>query len=157
MTDLPLYNCHKQVRAARISKIEGFSDGDAYLQFNWEGQEGINAVHVSREYMRKHEPKWGGYYIRYKDGYESYSPAEAFEEGYSLDEGLTLHFAAEAEEAESRAPRVTLGDIVDYVRKQAAKNIPVNRACMESHSFVPVAGRDSFYFCTCCGDTRTIE
>ena len=28
----------------------------------------------------------GGYYVRYPDGYESWSPAEAFEEGYTLVE-----------------------------------------------------------------------
>ena len=32
--------------------------------------------------MAKHEA--GGYYVRYPDGYESWSPAEAFEEGYTL-------------------------------------------------------------------------
>ena len=39
---------------------------------------------VSREYLFKHKPIAGGYYVRYKDGYESFSPALAFEEGYAL-------------------------------------------------------------------------
>ncbi|MNQ66914.1 hypothetical protein D3C85_814160 [compost metagenome] len=29
----------------------------------------------------KHEPNVGGYFVLYKDGYASYSPAEPFEEG----------------------------------------------------------------------------
>ena len=33
-------------------------------------------------YLDKHEPQAGGYYVRYADGYESWSPAEAFENGY---------------------------------------------------------------------------
>ena len=38
---------------------------------------------VDAAYVRKHQPKVGGYYVAYKDGYKSFSPAEAFEEGYS--------------------------------------------------------------------------
>jgi hypothetical protein len=33
--------------------------------------------------MIKHAPQVGGYYVRYPDGYESWSPAKAFEEGYT--------------------------------------------------------------------------
>lgn len=40
------------------------------------------SVVVSEEYMNKHEPYVGGYFVRYNDGYESFSPAEAFEGGY---------------------------------------------------------------------------
>ena len=32
--------------------------------------------------MDRHKPKAGGYYVVYDDGYKSYSPAKAFEEGY---------------------------------------------------------------------------
>lgn len=39
---------------------------------------------VSNAYFNHFTPEIGGYYIRYKDGYESYSPAKAFEEGYSV-------------------------------------------------------------------------
>ena len=34
-------------------------------------------------FVQKHNPQSGGYYVRYEDGYESYSPAEAFESGYT--------------------------------------------------------------------------
>jgi hypothetical protein len=34
--------------------------------------------------MHKHKPQVGGYYVLYKDGYASFSPASAFEEGYDL-------------------------------------------------------------------------
>ena len=37
---------------------------------------------VFKEFMDKHSPQVGGYYVVYKDGYKSYSPAQAFEEGY---------------------------------------------------------------------------
>jgi hypothetical protein len=44
---------------------------------------GIPEVCVSDEYASKHNPDAGGYYVRYADGYESFSPAQAFEEGYT--------------------------------------------------------------------------
>ena len=39
---------------------------------------------VNKSFMDKNQPQEGGYYVKYKGGYESYSPAKAFEEGYSL-------------------------------------------------------------------------
>lgn len=45
--------------------------------------EGYAEFPVSREYMMKHNPQPGGYYVVYDDGYKSYSPAKAFEEGYT--------------------------------------------------------------------------
>jgi hypothetical protein len=41
-------------------------------------------VLVSKEYNDKHAPEIGGYYVLYDDGYESWSPAAAFESGYTL-------------------------------------------------------------------------
>lgn len=73
--EIPLYNCKKQVRAFKIESIEEVIDGA-----NITG-EGL-MVHVSTEYIIKHTPEAGGYYVRYVDGYESFSPAKAFEEGY---------------------------------------------------------------------------
>ena len=39
---------------------------------------------VSRQYAVKHDPRAGGYFVVYEDGYESWSPAGVFEAGYSL-------------------------------------------------------------------------
>ena len=39
---------------------------------------------VTTEYMNKHNPQPGGYYVVYTDDYKSFSPAEAFEGGYTL-------------------------------------------------------------------------
>lgn len=46
-------------------------------------EEGFAAFPVSRRYMIKHNPQVGGYYVVYADGYKSWSPAQAFEEGYT--------------------------------------------------------------------------
>ena len=39
---------------------------------------------VDADYIDRHKPAVGGYYVVYKDGYKSFSPAEAFEQGYTL-------------------------------------------------------------------------
>lgn len=75
---LPRYRCHKVVEAALIGKI---TLGPTILHLET-GQTGAT-VKVSVEYLRKHQPEVGGYYVRYEDGYESYSPAAAFEAGYT--------------------------------------------------------------------------
>jgi hypothetical protein len=46
-------------------------------------EEGYAPIPVSFEYLRKHNPQVGGYYVVYADGYKSWSPAQAFEEGYT--------------------------------------------------------------------------
>ena len=73
---LQKYESHKTVRAFKTSEIRRTLRG-VILQSS-EGHE----VEVSKSYLDKHDPKVGGYYVRYEDGYESWSPAEAFEDGY---------------------------------------------------------------------------
>lgn len=75
MEQLPLYQCHKKVRAAKIAAV----DEDRLIL---EGLFGV--VRVGTDYRARHRPLAGGYYVIYADSYESYSPAEAFESGYSL-------------------------------------------------------------------------
>jgi beta-phosphoglucomutase-like phosphatase (HAD superfamily) len=38
---------------------------------------------VTAEWYLKHKPQPDGYLVRYEDGYERFSPAKAFEEGYT--------------------------------------------------------------------------
>ncbi len=80
--NLPRWKCHKEVCAAKITGIAcGRHDGKgpgATLLF-----EGDDEICVSEDYMAKHDPEEGGYYVRYDDGYESFSPAAAFESGYT--------------------------------------------------------------------------
>ncbi len=37
---------------------------------------------VPKEWAERHKPEPGGWYVVYTDGYASYSPAKAFEDGY---------------------------------------------------------------------------
>jgi len=76
---LPKWHSHKVVKAAQIVAINGFSDEFCSLVFNYP----ILPITVSQEYMKKHDPQIGGYYVLYEDGYQSWSPAVAFEDGYT--------------------------------------------------------------------------
>ncbi|HVI92099.1 MAG TPA: hypothetical protein VM659_27665, partial [Dongiaceae bacterium] len=40
-------------------------------------------IAIDAGYVRKHKPVEGGYLVVYEDGYRSFSPAEAFEGGYT--------------------------------------------------------------------------
>ena len=79
--EMPRYKCHKEVWALKIAGISPTeSDGRAELH---PAEDGYAPFHVGADYLQKHTPEVGGYYVVYADGYKSYSPAKAFEEGYS--------------------------------------------------------------------------
>lgn len=84
--ELPEYQCHKKVRALKIAEINEIqSSGESGKK--WvitPSDEGYGPIGVSDEYVQKHKPKVGGYYVVYEDGYKSFSPAEPFESGYTL-------------------------------------------------------------------------
>lgn len=86
MPSLPVYRCHKLVQAAKITRIEPLGGEEsisvcnsAVLHFG-EIQQGLT---VNDAYLQKHKPEVGGYYVIYDDDYRSYSPAKAFESGYT--------------------------------------------------------------------------
>lgn len=96
---LPEWQCHKKVWAFKIFNILERKGETGYVSYVL--SDGASAVvYVSMEYVEKHKPEVGGYYVRYQDGYESYSPAGAFEEGYSLitDESQALSCTPTAQE-----------------------------------------------------------
>ena len=72
---IPRYQCHKKVWALKIKEIKSESIVPA--------EEGYTEFEVDSAYMKKHNPQVGGYYVVYDDGYKSFSPAEAFEAGYT--------------------------------------------------------------------------
>jgi len=90
--EMPRYRCHKEVRALKIKAIahgaggrtadmEEETDGGAII---FPENQGYAPFRVEPEYVKKHKPQAGGYYVVYDDGYKSWSPAKAFEEGYTL-------------------------------------------------------------------------
>jgi hypothetical protein len=88
---LPRYTGHKTVAAAKILDVKPCKD-----DFGWTLDLGPNGTHnVSDEWLTKRVSSdetvsaIGGYLVIYADGYESWSPAEAFENGYK-PEGSVL-------------------------------------------------------------------
>jgi hypothetical protein len=85
---LPKYKCHKEVWAAKITEITQApadqecmnAGGDWYLHL--EG--GSRVIVGHNKYYTKHLPEVGGYFVVYKDDYQSFSPADVFEDGYTL-------------------------------------------------------------------------
>lgn len=88
--EMPKYKCHKTVHALKISAVmldvdeaksaNRKTDGSAMI---YPEDQGYAPFRVNEEYVRKHKPEAGGYYVVYDDGYKSFSPAKAFEDGYT--------------------------------------------------------------------------
>ena len=79
---MPKYKCHKNVWALKINRVER----GAVTLLHFDDQR-YAPISVSYSFDEKHKPEAGGYYVVYEDGYESFSPAGAFESGYSLVSG----------------------------------------------------------------------
>lgn len=75
---MPEYRCHKKVRALKIASVEFVAENKVVLTY--EGIDGSSLYDVTK----KPTPEPGYYVVQYEDGYISFSPAEAFEEGYTL-------------------------------------------------------------------------
>jgi hypothetical protein len=74
-TGLPRWKCHKEVFA---DKIVGTACAGRELFLRLGG-----FVRLGHDLQTRGAPIIGGYYVRYLDGYESWSPADAFEDGYT--------------------------------------------------------------------------
>ena len=64
---MPLYKCHKQVNALLIKYVIFNDDGSGTIT---PYDDEFSEFDVSAEYMNKHKPENGGYYVCYADGYK---------------------------------------------------------------------------------------
>jgi|GEM_PF-687979 len=80
---LPRYQSHKKVWALKIKEIIPPQIGDPKTKIV-PVDSSYALIGVDAEYMAKHKPQPGGYYVVYEGGYKSYSPADAFEAGNTL-------------------------------------------------------------------------
>ena len=82
--ELPRWKCHQEVRAAKILRIDGpFVDGSRALVLTLDGGSGALTQVVDAAWFHKHNPEPGGYFVECADGYCSYSPSGAFEDGHT--------------------------------------------------------------------------
>lgn len=88
--EMPKYKCHKEVHALQISDIEldvvaayregRETDGGAMLT---PFDRRYSAIRVPHDFVSRNKLTVGGYYVVYEDGYRSFSPQGAFEQGYT--------------------------------------------------------------------------
>jgi hypothetical protein len=78
----PRYKCHKEVWALRIAAIEFDEEGRAKIAPADPGYAPFLTAGDFRSRFQGGEDDLG-YYVLYKDGYASWSPTKAFEEGYT--------------------------------------------------------------------------
>jgi hypothetical protein len=79
---MPKYRCHKEVWALKIKDVYRTDNGAfPILSFT---DDRYAPLQVSGDFCAKHRPQADGYYVVYEDGYQSYSPSNAFESGYTL-------------------------------------------------------------------------
>lgn len=110
---LPRYRCHKHVWALKILEVipkdnpdlSGNSAAASYGATIVTDDKDRTPFDVSAEYVTKHNPQGGGYFVVYSDGYQSYSPAKAFEEGYSPVGNMSFGIALEALKSGKRVSR----------------------------------------------------
>lgn len=97
-TPMPQYQCHKKVWALKIKEVvraplPTIAELEQILSNDADPMEVVGGfivpegqfapIGVPTKFMDQHKPEAGGYLVFYKDGYRSFSPAEAFEEGYA--------------------------------------------------------------------------
>lgn len=92
--EMPRYRSHKEVRALKIIRYgrERGSAGSAHQpggEFNWYMFEDKSerSIRMDDPMLARYSPTVGDYLVVYADGYESFSPGAAFEEGYTRIEG----------------------------------------------------------------------
>lgn len=76
MASLPQYQCHKKVWALQIDRIDEFD----MIHFRTPG---FAPKPAPERLFARGRPWPGDYLVKYDNGYWSWSPRKAFEEGYT--------------------------------------------------------------------------
>ena len=82
--EFPKYRCHKEVWALKVKEVlPGQQSGKGPGVTVVFEEAGYAPLDLGEDFLEHHPVFEGGYYVVYKDGYRSFSPAQAFEEGYT--------------------------------------------------------------------------
>ena len=79
---MPAFISHKRVWALKIAKVHTDEDGQG-IALTFEGNHFAMRAFTSSQLEHKPVPEVGMYFVQYEGGYFSFSPADAFEKGYS--------------------------------------------------------------------------
>ena len=77
--EMPRYQSYKKVWALKIAVVEGPNPWKITPE-----DERYSPIECDSKMFSRYIPVPGDYYVVYDDGYKSFSPRKAFEEGYSL-------------------------------------------------------------------------
>jgi hypothetical protein len=113
--ELPLWQCHKRVRAAKIVRVEWVVDSRrGYLVLDC----GI-CVEVNSDYRSRCAGMTAGdlgYFVRYEDGHESWSPSKLFEEGYSRADIANLYREQASRQRDELIDALVAGALIRQLR-----------------------------------------
>lgn len=85
--ELPLYTCHKKVRALEIRSIGNYgvdAKGALWREISF-ADASFGPISLPEKLFGRSVPMPGDFYVVYEDGYQSFSPRKAFLEGYTRD------------------------------------------------------------------------
>jgi hypothetical protein len=80
---MPQYQSHKKVWALKIATVEDHPGDAENVTLVFADSKTYAPRLTARAVVSRYMPKAGDYFVVYDDGYESISPAKAFEEGYT--------------------------------------------------------------------------
>lgn len=85
MSQLADWKCHKIVKAGKVLPVQILDDeGEGTSLVMVEDCNGSPySVSIATSAFARGTPKAGDYIVIYEDGYKSWSPAKAFEDGYT--------------------------------------------------------------------------
>jgi hypothetical protein len=121
---LPMYRSVKDVRAFKIGALAEAVDSmpGSFRASIVPEDHSIPAVSVSAAWINRHHPEAGGYFVVYKDGYCSYSPPAAFDEGYIRVEQWGLPRGQE--------PKYNVNRFGHLIVRETGKEIPPDEPVM---------------------------
>jgi len=131
MVAMPQYQCHKKVWALKIASVDRVDDING-LRINFEDSAFGPMDFTEGSLKKRPMPEPGWYMVQYDDGYISFSPAKAFEEGYTLiPSGPKAHQdRVIAERQELNEKIVKLGA---FLQSSIFKTLPVDEQERLSH------------------------
>jgi hypothetical protein len=99
--EMPVYICHKRVRALEIRSIGAYrasaTDKDGLEREIVFADLGFPRIWVISNMFVRYTPMPGDYYVVYEDGYQSFSPRKAFLDGYTPEGQIIQRDKTEAD------------------------------------------------------------
>jgi hypothetical protein len=137
LPDMPRYQSHKIVRGAKITSIN--SDATGRTELSLLGADGALAV-VGLDWMKHFAPELGGYLVEYENGYVSYSPADAFEKGYSeVNIPVSVDLATKIAAPSMRCKMLVTG-VKSYGTDKGGADPTLSQIVCESYQMTCVGG-----------------